>query len=190
MIMRVARWCRSYHKWLGLLLFPWVIIYGVTGFYMNHPALVLSVFPADRLDEKIVEDAVGRFAQPEQLRAWLLAQSHADNLRAIREEMYHGHNAWIVTLRDEREIILFKNSTQHIEKSVYSRILLAQDSEVLDRRIYWRRILEEFHKRGLVASPWGPLLADVFAAILVMFGISGILTWTLPRLARWRLRGR
>lgn len=48
-------WIRRAHLYLGLLLFPWAILYGVTGFLFNHPAVVsdqrMRFFTADDLRE-------------------------------------------------------------------------------------------------------------------------------------------
>ena len=34
---RIVHWIRRGHLYLGLFLFPWAILYGVTGFLFNHP---------------------------------------------------------------------------------------------------------------------------------------------------------
>ena len=34
---RIVHWIRRGHLFLGLFLFPWAILYGVTGFLFNHP---------------------------------------------------------------------------------------------------------------------------------------------------------
>ncbi len=42
---RIMTWVRRAHLYLGLFLFPWAILYGVTAFLFNHPS-VLSDAPA------------------------------------------------------------------------------------------------------------------------------------------------
>ncbi len=42
----VLQWIRRVHLYLGLFLFPWAVLYGVTGFLFNHP-LVLSDQPSE-----------------------------------------------------------------------------------------------------------------------------------------------
>ena len=44
---------------MGLILFPWVIIYGLTGLYMNHGDLILSLFPRDHIEQALVDDQPG-----------------------------------------------------------------------------------------------------------------------------------
>ena len=33
---QVLRGLRTVHTWLGVLVVPWIIIIGATGFYLNH----------------------------------------------------------------------------------------------------------------------------------------------------------
>lgn len=37
-VKQVMQWMRRGHLYLGLFLFPWAILYGVTGFLFNHPS--------------------------------------------------------------------------------------------------------------------------------------------------------
>lgn len=185
-----AQKIRALHKWMGLLLFPWVIIYGLTGLYMNHGKMVLSLFPADRIDTEIIEDAPGLRADAEAARAWLRTQPFASESRSLKEGTYHGAPAWFIMLGDNSEVVAFKNSAQWVLRAPYHRTLHAADGSVEDTRYYWDRILADFHKRGLVASPFGSLLADAFSVILIGFGVSGLLVWVLPRLNRLLIRLR
>ena len=36
---------RTLHSWLGVVVLPWVIIFGISGFYLNHPDAVRAVLP-------------------------------------------------------------------------------------------------------------------------------------------------
>ncbi len=40
---RALRMFRTIHAWLGIFIFPWVIIIGATGFYLNHPQTILAM---------------------------------------------------------------------------------------------------------------------------------------------------
>jgi len=50
----IERLLRSLHTWPGVMILPWVIIAGVTGLYMNHSALILSVFPVGDIDGPVL----------------------------------------------------------------------------------------------------------------------------------------
>ena len=36
---RIMMWTRRAHLYLGLFLFPWAVLYGVTAFLFNHPTM-------------------------------------------------------------------------------------------------------------------------------------------------------
>lgn len=183
---------RAFHRWLGLLLFPWVLAYGITGLYMNHGDIVLSIFPQDQIDQMIVEDSPGFQPDEATATAWAKKTAYADLMRGMKEGRYHDHAAWIVTLSDRSELIAFKNSKQYVYKTRYGRWLYAPDHSIIDSHTYWPRILREVHERGMVSSPSGTFFADAFSIGLILFALSGILAFALPRLARmrrfWRTR--
>lgn len=187
-MLAFAQKIRALHKWMGVILFPWVIIYGVTGLYMNHGKLVLSLFPADRIAQEITDDAPGLRGDAEAAKAWLRQQPFAKDSRSLKEGSYHGRPAWFVALRGNTEVVAFKNSAQYVVRAPYHRTLYGGDGARQDTRYYWNRILGEFHKRGLVASPFGSLLADAFSIILICFGMSGLAVWGLPKLNRLIIR--
>lgn len=189
-MLAFAQKIRALHKWMGLLLFPWVIIYGLTGLYMNHGKMVLSLFPADRISQEISEDRPGLRADSEAAKAWLRAQPFAPDSKSLREGSYYGRPAWFITLGGNTEVVAFKNSAQYVVRAPYHRTLYGEDGAVQDSRYYWDRILSDFHKRGVVASPFGSFLADAFSVILIGFGVSGLLVWGLPRLNRLAIRAR
>ena len=179
---------RALHKWLGLLLFPWVIAYGLTGFYMNHSRWVLDQFPDDQFDSLRVDDQPGALTSPEDFRDWVLASPYKDQLSNIVEKDYHDKPAWIITLKDKSQVIVFKDSSQYALKNNYRRLLLDENGDVLDREIYWGGIFKELHARGMVASPFSTLFADIFSFILVGFGVSGLLVWGFPKIMRAKAR--
>lgn len=189
-MLAFAQKIRFLHKWMGLLLFPWVIVYGVTGLYMNHGKLVLSLFPADRIAQEISDGQPGIRGDEESAKDWLRQQSFAPDAKGLREGSYHGQPAWFIALRGSTEVVAFKNSTQYVVRTPYHRTLYGADGEALDTRYYWGRILSDFHKRGLVASPFGSFLADAFSVILITFGVSGLAVWGLPKLNRLVIRLR
>lgn len=189
-MLAFAQKIRAVHKWMGLLLFPWVIIYGLTGLYMNHGKMVLSLFPADHISEAITEDAPGLRADAEAAKAWLRAQPFAPDSKSLKEGVYYGRPAWFIALGGNTEVVAFRNSAQYVVRAPYHRTLYGADGAVQETRYYWDRILGDFHKRGFVASPFGSFLADAFSVILIGFGLSGLLVWGLPRLNRFITRLR
>ena len=183
-MLALSQKIRVLHRWMGLILFPWVIIYGLTGLYMNHGDLILSLFPRDHMEEMLVDDQPGFRGDAERAKDWLRQQPFAPISKSMKDDIYYGHPAWFITLRDNTEVVAFKNSAQYVMRAPYQRTLYAGDGSRLNSKFYWGRILSEFHKRGLVASPFGSFLADVFSIILISFGVSGLAVWGLPKLNR------
>jgi hypothetical protein len=189
-MLALSQKLRALHRWMGLILFPWVIIYGLTGLYMNHGDLILSLFPRDHIEQALVDDQPGLRGDAEQAKDWLRQQPFAPISKSLKDGVYYGHPAWFIALKDNSEIVAFKNSAQYVVRAPYRRTLYAGDGSLLDSKLYWGRILSEFHKRGLVASPFGSFLADAFSIILISFGVSGLAVWGLPKLNRALIRSR
>ena len=53
---RVLRSLRLVHSWLGVLVLPWIVLFGLTGFYLNHERAVLSLLPDGAYDESPLRD--------------------------------------------------------------------------------------------------------------------------------------
>ena len=70
-MLALSQKIRVLHRWMGLILFPWVIIYGLTGLYMNHGDLILSLFPRDHMEEMLVDDQPGFRGDAERAKDWL-----------------------------------------------------------------------------------------------------------------------
>jgi hypothetical protein len=189
-MLALSQKLRILHRWMGLILFPWVIIYGLTGLYMNHGDLILSLFPSDHIEQVLVDDQPGLRGDAEKAKDWLRQQPFASISKSLKDGVYYGHPAWFIALKDNSEVVAFKNSAQYVVRAPYRRTLHAGDGSLLDSKIYWGRILSEFHKRGLVASPFGSFLADAFSIILISFGVSGLAVWGLPKLNRAINRAR
>ena len=189
-MLALSQKLRALHRWMGLILFPWVIIYGLTGLYMNHGDLILSLFPRDHIEQALIDDQPGLRGDAEQAKDWLRQQPFAPISKSLKDGVYYGHPAWFIALKDNSEIVAFKNSAQYVVRAAYRRTLYAGDGSLLDSKLYWGRILSEFHKRGLVASPFGSFLADAFSIILISFGVSGLAVWGLPKLNRAFNRAR
>lgn len=85
---RVMRWVRRIHLYSGMLMFPWVLLYGTTAFLFNHPGCLpdkqpdpiaiapehLAAIPdpkalaQDLLDELKAKGAVERVSAPREAR--------------------------------------------------------------------------------------------------------------------------
>lgn len=68
---RFMKLARRTHMYTGLILLPWVLLFGASGVLFNHPTWLASAKIAHRSDPEIVKKTVG-FAPPDP--AWFAAQ--------------------------------------------------------------------------------------------------------------------
>ena len=47
----VLKYVRLLHSWFGVIALPWVIFFGLTGFYLNHPDEVQSILPLQTYED-------------------------------------------------------------------------------------------------------------------------------------------
>ena len=47
---------RFFHSWLGIIVLPWIIVIGATGFYLNHSRTILSWIENAPYDESSFAD--------------------------------------------------------------------------------------------------------------------------------------
>lgn len=78
-----VRWVRRIHLYSGLLLFPWALLFGVSGFLFNHPTL------GDGLDEREADTATLRKVTSWQpLDAAAVARDVVDGIATRSSEPY------------------------------------------------------------------------------------------------------
>ena len=183
--MSLERLLRTVHTWLGVLILPWVIMAGLTGLYMNHESLVLSIFPDG--DVGASQFGPGGAAQTED-SARVLAEGLFGALGPARFKDYEGRG--VVAFKEaEGGSVMVDLATGHVwADDRYVVTLYAPTGEVLasDRR--WGRTLLSLHRRGWVGTGLGTWLADITASALMVFGASGLFLFAAPRLRRWKNR--
>jgi hypothetical protein len=65
------------------------------------------------------------------------------------------------------------------------------DGKLAHQQYDWKPILKSLHERGWIGTTFGTWLADIVAAAMVFFGITGMIMWSTPKLRKlWRLRPR
>ena len=48
---RLLKVLRTFHGWIAIFVFPWVLIIGLTGFYLNHSKMILGIIEPAGYDE-------------------------------------------------------------------------------------------------------------------------------------------
>jgi len=180
---RTHRIVRQLHLWIGAWGAVAAILFGSSGFIMNHRA-VLKLPQGSSSDLSKVELPVpeGVRSTPEAMRIWLRDTQKLDididNVRVMRAQpvelngqkikpparwMFSGGNARVSTQAE------YSEGNASITVSTTEQSPLA--------------VLTRLHK-GVGGGPAWILLTDTFALAMVALGISGILLWARGRSAK------
>jgi len=178
---KILKYLRMFHAWLGVLVIPWVLMFGLTGFYLNHQNFVLGLLPAGEFDESAL--AANPLEKPLTLdEATRLSDSFwpEDPAQKVSMGNYHGFSAYQFD-KPQGQIIVAVATGHYYTKTALVNTTYSAQGEVLNRRYYWRYIFGIFHKTGWLNWGFKTLLADLTALSFIAFGLSGIFLWAMPR---------
>ncbi len=180
---RVLHWIRVTHLWLGLWGAVLGLVFGVTGFLMNHRTLLR--IPVEKAETTRTQVSIpAALANSDELTTWLRGRFALPNARAISRnesptrvrfqgQVFEQPERWSVTLATPK----FSVSARHIPGSGIIE-LETQDAT------RWG-VLMRLHT-GSGASVIWVLIVDTIAGAMVLLTLSGVLLWTrlrVPRLA-------
>lgn len=178
---RVLQWLRTTHVWLGLWGAILAFIFGLTGFLMNHRAVMK--IPVQRAEVARAQVEVPQsFASPDVLAGWLKERAVLSDARPnIRKEaastvQWRGQSAqqperWTVSLNTSKISV----SAKYIPGNT------VVDVETQDATAWG--VLMRLHT-GSGASVGWVLLADSIAGALMTLTLSGVLLWSKFRMPR------
>lgn len=187
--MSFERLVKTIHSWLGVLILPWVAAIGFTGLYMNHDDLILSMFPTEHYDTGGFDASPLARVQDE-----VSAEAFAATLAPGADLFLDDEEDWF---RDRHvysfdagafDVIVDRATGFGWTNGRYVTRTYAPDGERLHTRLRWSRILSSIHERGWVGTALGTWLADITAGALVIFGLSGLVLFVMPRLRRRKNR--
>lgn len=187
--MSFERLAKTVHSWLGILILPWVVAIGFTGLYMNHDDLILSLFPTEHYATEAFDASPLARAQDE-TSAKVIATLLAPGAELVLDEEEDRFRHRDVYLFDAGafDVIVDRETGFAWTDGRYVTRTFAPDGEQLHSRIRWSNVLSSIHERGWVGTGLGTWLADITAGALVVFGLSGLVLFALPRLRRRRNR--
>lgn len=180
---RVLNWIRLTHLWLGLWGAMLGLVFGLTGFLMNHRSLLkIPVQKAETTHAQVSIPAA--LANPDELTTWLRGRFALPKARAVtrkenstrvrfRGREFDQAERWSVSLATSK----FSVSARHVPGSGIIE-LETQDATA------WG-VLMRLHTGSGASVTW-ILIADTIAGALILLTLSGVLLWTrlrLPRLA-------
>jgi hypothetical protein len=178
--------CRTVHSWLGIVVFPWVIAIGLTGVYLNHskaiyPLITQATFSESRFEQQPA-DAWGSREQ-----AQVLAETvwPGQPTTEIWEEPYHGRPG-IYVENPEGLTVLSIRTGHYYKKTRYRRLTYAPDGELLHTKYYWGAVFNDLHRSGWLGWGLGTWIADAVGLLLTVFGLTGVIMWTVPKVRKLR----
>lgn len=184
----VLKTLRTLHSWLGVIVLPWVIIFGISGFYLNHPDVVRSLLPFQAYDEQAFDFTPLPTALSTEQAADIARGIWPDStMQSVTRIQYHGFDA-IEFNRDAGRIIVVPETGHYYVKSNLQNKLFTPAGDMAARKIYWGYVLGVFHRTGWLGWSLGTILADITALALIGFGLTGIALWYLPRHKRLKRR--
>jgi hypothetical protein len=174
---------RRTHLYLGLLLMPWLFMYGLSSLIIIHR----SWFPADK--QRTWEPL---FARPYSRPTDVNGKNNEPELRAAAQEILKDCNLEGAFWVDKP-----KPDTVHIDRfSFRDSISLTysikdQKLKAERQRMAWPQVVVRMHFRGGYGQPtfwdrfWG-LVVDIACVSIIIWVTSGlIMWWRLPRLRAW-----
>lgn len=184
------RLLKTLHGWLGVLVLPWVILIGLTGLFLNHERLVTGWLDGSAYDEAKFDTWPGAVPVTADAALVLAQRVFPGQTVALQPETtYHGRKAAVFATGDAQVIVDMQTGHYWI-KTDFLRRTFAPDGSLLDRKTYWEAIFKRLHEKGWLTLAFGSWFADITAAAMVVFGLSGLVLFLLPRLRRRQNRRR
>jgi hypothetical protein len=175
---------KTLHGWLGVIVLPWVICIGLTGLFLNHERLVMGWLEGEGYDEAQFDAWPGAQALTMTEAQALAERLQPGQVLTLSEDTrYHGRESARFEAADT-EVIIALQTGHYWVKTDFTRVTYAPDGTVLEKRTYWENIFKRLHVRGWLTAAFGTWLADITAAAMVVFGLSGIVLFLVPRVRR------
>lgn len=188
--MKLMQWLRSIHGWLGIMILPWVIALGLTGFYLNHGDAVMLLFGSGELDFNTFELLPGDEMVDEKTARDLATRYWPGKTFAAPQVIdFHGESAYSFKEAGDQLIVLV-SSGYYFYRTPFTRQAFKPGGTLFDTKYYWPRIFKEIHVRGWLGNKFGTFFADLAALAMVVFGFSGMYLFLWPRYRRFVGRAR
>ena len=172
---------RRTHLYLGLALIPWVLMYGVSSFIINHGAYF----------NKLFDDGTPRWTQVFEQEYHRPVPEDAD-LREVATEILNEFDlrpSFFVNRRNPDRLNIHVRDLLSIKRLVYfideGRLVMEQ------HRFQWNSFLVGLHVRGgyqqdlFLDDLWAVVLDLVCIAFVLWIATGIYLWWSLPQTRLW-----
>ncbi|MBI1172087.1 hypothetical protein GC209_11860 [bacterium] len=191
--MSLDRFLKTVHGWLGVLILPWIVMAGLTGFYQNHGDLVEAVLPfaAPSTDEIVALFQSQPVAQVDPAEAAKLAARLLPDLAAaVAPVGFLGRATYQARSPQGRILRIDAATGAYALQGDFVTTYHRHDGSLLVRVVNWGKLFVLLHRAGWAGDRFGTWPADLTALALVVFGSSGLYLFLTPRLRRWQWRRR
>jgi len=181
---KIQKFFRVTHGWTGVIVFPLVLLIGLTGLALNHRTLVEGWIGSVPFDESVLANYPALNITPPQSAT--IAQRYWPDEAVLaywNNKPYHGLDVYTFK-KDSGQIIIDKTTGHYYVKTAFTRRTFSPDGELLNRKIYWKSLFKWLHVRGWPTKALGTWLADITASAMVFFAISGLWLFFAPRIKR------
>ncbi len=168
---------RTTHRWVGIVVFPFVLFEGVSGIYLNHT----DVFSVPFVQSSAT---VPNLAEPWDIgEAEILAQTVLGGpVKEIKRKREGGRYYYRLRadLRQKRTIVLEPRSHTYWFATRYTASRYTKSGEIIEYRWRWKHIFADLHN-GVIVGGFGRLLSDLIGVCLILFVATGTTMWFLTR---------
>jgi uncharacterized iron-regulated membrane protein len=180
----MLRVCRIVHSWLGIIVFPFVIVIAFTGFYLNHPQVFhrilqyegMSISSLDNLDSVQLNAAL--------LNAVVSKHWPDEGVREQKKTRYRGQQMLSVEKPSGTILFPLSRSSYYFVRIGFREVLYSYDGRVVVDRVPFDLIFRHLHERGWTSTRFGTLFADTVALAMMFFGLTGLIMWSAPKIGR------
>ncbi len=167
-----SRFLRRTHMYLGLALFPWMLMYALSTLVMNHHAMFIATYGAGPVPFVIERETTYDGVFPE-----------SPDLKTVSSQILASlgfDGAHSVSRRNDGTIVIIRNDLVSPRRLTFTPSTRTLRIEKMTFRP--NAFLERFHRRRGYATGYG---LDTVWAVAVDAAIVGMLFWTLSGLWMW-----
>ncbi len=182
----IWQFTRTLHAWLGILIFPLIIVVGFTGFYLNHARTVFAFLESTPYDEAQFEEwPTARITDLDAAKHLAETLWPDTPVGAISSDMYHEWPVYILQMPDA-QLIVSRETGHYYTKTTFHRKTYSPDGDLVDSKFYWGSLFKWLHVRGWPSDLFGTLLTDITSIAMIVFAFSGVILWWFPRIKKFR----
>jgi hypothetical protein len=163
---------RRSHMYLALILFPWMLMYGLSTLVMNHRAIFIAKYGRGPAPFEKERELTYQGSFPENAEPQVVAQQILDSL-----DLDGAHTA---SRRKDGAIVINRNGLLVPRRLIYT----PSDRKIVMEKMQYRAnaMLERYHRRRGYATGYG---VDTAWAISVDLVIIAMVFWVLSGLWMW-----